>query len=115
MIMQRAMVPDVSPWRELDELPQRFARIFGASAAFIPAVDIAESDNELKIVIELAGMRKNDVDIERRYGSFERAFTLPRGVDTSGIKAEFHDGLLTIRVPHATPIKGKKVEITTTP
>ena len=48
---------------------------------------------------------------ERRYGSFERAFTLPRGVDPNMVKAEFHDGLLMIRVPNTAPIKGRKVEI----
>jgi HSP20 family protein len=147
MIVKRAMLPDVTPWRELEDLPQRFARAFGGPAwldmmekptAFYPAVEIAESDTELKITIELAGMRKDDVSIEvedgvltikgekkeikedkqpqmhvweRRYGSFERAFTLPRGVDPNLVKADFHDGLLTIRVPNTAPIKGRKVEI----
>ena len=144
--------PDVTPWRELEELPQRFARMFNEpffpdyftkpmfNAVFIPAVNIAELEEELLITAELPGLKKEEVEIrmeegvltirgekkeetfeqkpqlhlwERSYGKFERAFTLPRNVDPDKVKAEFKDGMLYIHLPKIEPVKGKNVEILT--
>jgi HSP20 family protein len=147
MNLTRTRVPDISPWRELEELPQRLARAFGTpiftelpidGMAFMPAVDITENDRELMIKVELAGMKREDIDVqldngilaikgekkeekeertpqrhlwERRYGRFERSFTLPRDVDADRVNAEFSDGLLVVRVPKQEQTKGKKIEI----
>ena len=80
-----------------------------ATSAFTPAVDIYEDANTIVLNLEVPGMRQEDFDIqvenrtltvsgerkfenekktdnyhrvERRYGSFFRAFTLPQTVDT---------------------------------
>jgi len=37
--------------------------------------------------------------VESFYGSFSRSFALPEAVDTSAIRAESRDGVLTIHVP----------------
>ena len=90
-----------------------------------PAVDVTTEDGNLVIRAELPGMKREDVDVslshgvltisgerkeeqeqkdkgylirERRHGSFRRSMTLPEGVDESGIKASFEDGMLEVKV-----------------
>jgi len=91
-----------------------------------PAVDIAEKDNAYDLTAELPGMDEKNVEVklvngsltikgekkeekeekkkdyylsERTFGSFERSFTLPEGVDTDKIEASFKKGVLTIKLP----------------
>ena len=91
-----------------------------------PAVDFVESDKAYEITAELPGMDEKDIEIkvteesltikgareekkeqkekgyhlqERRYGSFERSFGLPDGVDTNKVEASFKKGLLTVTLP----------------
>ena len=75
----------------------------------IPAVDIAEKEKSFEITAELPGMgekreeteeKKKDYYLsERHYGSFERIFNLPKGVDADKIEASFSKGVLTISMP----------------
>src|SRR5690606_36576606 len=92
----------------------------------IPAVDIAEKDRSFEISVELPGMEEKDIKIrlangnlsisgekrdakeetrkdyhlsERHYGSFERIFSLPKGVDVDHIEASFSKGVLNISLP----------------
>ena len=53
---------------------------------------------------------------ERRYGSFERSFRLPEGIDEEKIDAKFAKGLLTIRLPKTEEAlqKEKRIPIKTT-
>ena len=48
---------------------------------------------------------------ERRYGSFQRAFTLPKSVVVDEIKADFDNGILTVKLPKATEAKSRTIEI----
>lgn len=91
-----------------------------------PAVDIAERDKAFEISVELPGMEEKDIQIrlangnlsisgekrdekeetrkdyhlsERHYGSFERIFSLPKGVDVDRIEASFSKGVLKISLP----------------
>ena len=57
------------------------------------------------------GEEKNYRRIERAYGSFSRAFTLPSAVDAERIEASFKDGLLTVTVPKAEVAKARKITI----
>ena len=104
-----------------------------------PLVDISEGEQEYLIkaelpevkredvkvsvengVLQLSGERKHDAEgggtkqhwVERSFGKFVRRFSLPDGVNTAKITAEFKDGLLEIRIPkdksarpHVTEIK----------
>ena len=51
--------------------------------------------------------------VERSYGSFQRAFTLPRTVDASKIAADFDKGVLKVVMPklEEAKIKGRKIPI----
>lgn len=115
-----------------DVLPQ--------SIGWTPAMDIVETTDNVTLTAELPGLERKDVDIsvddgmltvrgeksdertregvqyhfvERSYGSFQRAFALPRTVDASKITAEFGKGVLTVVMPK-TPeakAKGRKIEV----
>jgi HSP20 family protein len=70
-------------------------------------------------VLTIRGEKRNEREekkeqsrwIERSYGSFSRSFTLPSNAQNERIKAEFHDGILTIEVPKAEEAKPKVISI----
>lgn len=91
-----------------------------------PAVDIVEREKDYQITAELPGMEEKDVELkvangvmtikgekkeekeekkkdyylsERRYGAFQRAFSLPDGVDADKIEASFKKGVLMVTLP----------------
>lgn len=91
-----------------------------------PAVDITEADGAYKLTAELPGLTEKDIEVqvagdvltlkgekreekeqkeksfhlsERSYGSFQRSFSLPEGVDRDKVTAEFAKGVLTITMP----------------
>ena len=77
LIKHTARVPDITPWKELEELPKRFARLLrepffadfpATPVTFLPPVDIAETDAELTFTAELPGMKKEDVEIRIEEG-----------------------------------------------
>jgi HSP20 family protein len=111
----------------------------GESTSWMPTVDISETENGFEILAELPGVTESDVHVsvtdnlltikgekqheketddknyhrvERRYGSFQRSFTLPRNVETTDIKAEFKDGVLTLNIPKAEEAKPTEIPIT---
>lgn len=123
--------------REIDRLfDDTFAR---DGNTFTPAVDIKENENEIRLELELAGMKPEDVEIiaengvltvrgekrserkegdetryqviERTYGTFMRTFQLPQGVDEDQIKADFDNGVLTLHIPKAALPQPKRIEI----
>lgn len=48
---------------------------------------------------------------ERKYGSFNRAYTLPEGVDGEHIRAELKSGVLTVAVPKKPEVQPKKIPV----
>jgi HSP20 family protein len=123
--------------REIDRLfEDTFAR---DGSSFTPAADIKENDNEIRLELELAGLKPEDVEItaengvltvrgekraerkegdedryqiiERVYGTFMRTFQLPQGVDEDQIKAEFDNGVLTLHIPKAALPQPKRISI----
>ena len=54
--------------------------------------------------------RKDYYLSERRYGSFERIFSLPKGVDVEAIEASVDKGVLSVSLPKKPEaIKPEKV------
>ena len=103
-----------------------------------PLTDITEDDKEYVVKVELPEMKKEDVKvtvengtlrisgerkaekeektkkyhrIERSYGSFLRAFTLPDGADGTKVNADYKDGVLTVRLPKSPEAKPKAIEV----
>jgi HSP20 family protein len=103
-----------------------------------PSVDIFEEGNDLVLKAELPGMTKDDVKItisenmitlsgekkheekvekkeyqwsECSYGSFTRSFRLPDNVKGDEAKAEFHDGVLKVRIPKTAEVEPERKTI----
>jgi HSP20 family protein len=141
----KTRAPALSPMYELGQFENRIRRLLEepfdlvtSPMTFTPTVEIREIDSEFIVTVELAGMKKDEVDIEyengvlfirgekletpreekrnllvweRQYGAFQRSFMLPNTIDQEKIKAEFLDGVLTITLPKAEFAKGKKIQI----
>ena len=105
---------------------------------FLPAVELRETPDAFTFRVELAGVKEEDVEIsltgnrltisgqrmeEKRdekdrylshefsYGSFSRAFSLPRGTDSDNVRADMKDGVLTITVPKRPEDQPRKIPI----
>jgi HSP20 family protein len=123
-----------------DRFDRLTERAFGRDrqAPWMPAMDVYETDDLVVVTVELPGVSAEDVDvsvedstltvsgsrefssevtqesyhrIERRYGAFSRAVTLPPQVDASKVDARFEDGVLTVDVPKMEKAKPKKIQI----
>ena len=136
------------PFHNLSTLQEQVNRLFdskfsnhGDSAtltAWVPAVDVYETENELVIKVDLPEIAEKDIDVrvesnmltvrgerkfeqkveeenylrmERSYGTFSRSFSLPNSVDTQAIKAEYTDGVLSVTLPKRAESKPKQVKI----
>ncbi|HEX3573347.1 MAG TPA: Hsp20/alpha crystallin family protein [Rhodopila sp.] len=102
------------------------------------AVDITEKEHEFLVSAEVPGMADKDIDVslsgdvltikgekrqereeegdnrylsERSYGAFQRAFSLPDGVDREKIAASFANGVLTVTLPKSAQAAAKKIEV----
>ncbi len=115
---------------------------FLESVGWMPPVEIEETPQELLLTMELPGLKREQVDVafedgvltirgekteekteerkertlhiwERQYGSFHRAFTLPKTIDGARIAAEFTNGVLRVHLPKAPDdkVRGRKIEV----
>jgi len=50
--------------------------------------------------------------IERSYGGFSRAFSIPVTVDDEKIRADYQDGVLKIVLPKKEQLRPKQIKIT---
>lgn len=107
-------------------------------ATWAPAVDIFETENELVVKADLPDVQEKDLDIrvenntltirgerkfsndvhednylrlERAYGSFTRSFSLPNTVNTEAIRADYHNGVLTVSMPKREETRPKQIKI----
>jgi HSP20 family protein len=105
---------------------------------FIPAVDIYEDEKTIVLKLEVPGIPEKDLDvtvenntlvvkgerkfekeekeenfhrIERRYGSFFRAFTLPTTVETENIDAKYENGVLRLGLKKRPEAQPKQIKV----
>jgi HSP20 family protein len=109
-----------------------------AAASFVPAVDIYEDAHKVVLKLEVPGVEQKDLDvrvenhtltvkgernfekeekeenfhrIERRYGSFYRAFTLPSTVDTENVAASYNAGVLKLELKKKPEAQPKQIQV----
>ena len=104
----------------------------------IPACDVEEEGDHYLLTIEMPGISKNDVKVEvvdnqitvsgerrlerkntaggawyseRKFGSFQRSFSILVGVSAEKIEAHYQDGILKLMVPKAESSKPRQIKI----
>jgi HSP20 family protein len=128
-------------FRMVDSLFNEFVNGAGedlVSRAWVPAVDIQETEDAYRLYAELPGLTKDDIQItlennvlrlsgerklekdvkrddyhrvERTYGTFSRSFALPSQVNAEGVQATFENGVLTLTVPKSESAKPRRIAI----
>ena len=105
---------------------------------WVPAVDILENEHELVVKADLPDIKPEELDIrvenniltirgerkfekkvdeknylrvERSYGSFARSFSLANTVNSEAIKADYKDGVLTLKIPKREEAKPKQIKV----
>ena len=108
------------------------------TASFVPAVDIYEDPQKVVLKLEVPGVEEKDLDIrvenntltvkgerklekeekeenfhriERTYGNFYRAFTLPTTVDTEQVQASYTNGVLKLELKKKAEAQPKQIKV----
>jgi HSP20 family protein len=103
-------------------------------------VDVAEKNGAYKVTAELAGVKKQDIDVsidgaqvtitaevkqekeaqaqdervlhvERVFGKVTRSFTLPQELDEAKVEAKYRDGVLELTLPKKQAAPRKQIAI----
>ena len=134
------------PLRELAALQNEMGRFMGSvfgegngqQRAWVPAVDVWETDNEIVYAFDVPGIPEDKISVElednaltvsgerertkevsderfyrfeRRFGSFSRTIGLPQNVSDDHIKADYKDGVLEVRVAKPEATKPRRIRI----
>jgi HSP20 family protein len=135
--MTMAMLRDPL-FADLRLMEDLFGRAFGNGNrvnGFFPALDVRETEDEYLVLVDLPGVKSEDVVIEaidqtltisgsrapietgealrteRAFGSFVRRLTLPKGIDSESIVADYRDGVLELRIPKPAESKPKRIAL----
>jgi HSP20 family protein len=118
-------------------LESSFGRAGQLFTGWSPALDLYQSNDNVIAVVELPGMRKEDIDIslrdgtltisgertressngekaertERYIGAFRRSIALPTRVDADKVSATYQDGILKVTLPKAEEAKPKQIQV----
>lgn len=138
---------NIQRWNPTQEFDRMVSRLLGGNAetsedfkGWAPACDLFESEEEVRIFLDLPGVKKEDLDIqlkdprtliirgerksveldseknrarrlERASGHFARAFFLPYEVSSEGISATVRDGVLELALRKPESMKPRRIEI----
>lgn len=118
-----------------NEVVKREAENVDDRPAVAPRVDVYENADEVLLVADLPGVKKEAVRIDLHDGElmlegkrsqqpsgesiqhefrtwdFRRSFKLPQGLDYDQAEARMKAGVLELRLPKAAAIKPRKVEV----
>ena len=125
--------------QEFDRLFTRlFDQPVSSSQRWVPAMDLTEAEDHFVLKADLPGLAEDDVSIEvqdntltisgerqaehvqrekgwhrieRSFGRFSRALTLPDGVNPDGVSAEFDRGVLSVRIPKPEERQPRRIAI----
>lgn len=74
-------------------------------------IDVNISGNSLVLRAEHKEEKKDKESSSYRYGTYQRYFRLPQGVDTDHIEAKYHSGVLEVELPKTEEGKPKRIEV----
>jgi HSP20 family protein len=134
------------PFREMASLQNDVSRLMtsvlgagdGESRAWVPAVDVWETEGEVVYAFDLPGIPEEQISVEledgaltvsgqrertdevsddrlyryeRRFGSFSRTIGLPQGVGEESVKADYKNGVLEVHVQKPEQPKPRRIQI----
>ena len=135
------MLAKWDPFRDVKGMEEEFDRLVGRAFsrnAWVPALDVRETDDRFDLSLDLPGIEPEEVSvsfedgmltisgkrefadenkgetwhrIERGFGTFARSVRLPRTADPERIEATFDKGVLTVSVPKAEAAKARTIEV----
>ena len=154
MSLIRYQAPELNVWPSLDrwsnlrdelnsmfESPfwSGFGRVGQLFTEWSPALDLYQNNDNVVAVVELPGMRKDEIEIslndgaltisgerckessngdgekaersERYVGKFRRSIALPTRVDANKVSATYRDGILTVTLPKAEEARPKQIPV----
>jgi HSP20 family protein len=126
------------PLRDLYALQERIERMADPGATgWTPPVDLYETADRYVLTAELAGLTRDDIDInvqdgavtlqgrrrsssvpceryhrvERGHGEFARRFSVPVAIDLPNVTADLRDGVLTLTLPKSSMALPRRIEV----
>jgi HSP20 family protein len=134
------------PFREIAALQNEMSRFMNGllegngrtSQAWVPALDVWETDSEIVYALDLPGIPEDKISVElddgalttsaerehteeksderfyrfeRRYGTFSRTFGVPQGVTEDDVSADYKNGVLEVHVRKPEQAKPKRIQI----
>jgi HSP20 family protein len=149
LVRFRPLSESLEPFRDVSDIQHEVNRLFDGffgrpsqtpsrERAWMPAVDMYETKDELVVTAELPGLSEKEIHLsiigdvlvlkgerqwdkevkqdnyyrgERWFGKFERALPLPIPVQGDKVKASYRDGVLTVTLPKVEEIKPKEIKI----
>ncbi|MFI4876375.1 MAG: Hsp20/alpha crystallin family protein [Blastopirellula sp. JB062] len=109
-----------------------------AVAAWMPSLNVAETEAAYEVSVEIPGIAPEDVHVELKeglltisgerrqdqetedkkyhrvehvYGKFERSLRLTSPVDEDNVSAEYDQGILNVTIPKAEKARPRKIEV----
>jgi HSP20 family protein len=137
----------LDPMSEFDRLQDEINKLFDWNypenrglfdRSLSPAVDLMENENEIVMVCDLPGIKKDDLDLsisrnvitikgekknevkkegqktfrnETWNGTFQRTISLPETVDPDKVEANMKDGVLTVKVAKREEVKPRQISV----
>lgn len=122
------------PFREIEMMPLL------NEPSFAPAFEVKETKDGYMFKADVPGVKESDIEVtmtgnrlsisgkreeekkeqtdtfytyERSYGSFQRTFTMPDGVDASTVHADLKDGVLTVGMKKRPEAQPQKIAVKT--
>jgi len=134
------------PFREMAAIQNEMSRVMGGffdgdgrtNQAWVPAVDVWETEDEIVYAFDLPGIPEEKISVElednaltisgerertgevkddrfyrfeRRFGTFSRTIGLPQGTSEDGIRADCKDGVLEIHVRKPEEPKPRRIQV----
>jgi HSP20 family protein len=123
-----------------EDVDRAFGRMLASpgagQAGWMPAADIYETEDDVVIELDVPGVHSENLSVEaldgqlviagerqpadratRRFraerwsGKFVRTFALQQGLNTDDIRADYHDGVLTVRLRKPEETKPKRITV----
>jgi HSP20 family protein len=134
------------PFRDVAALQNEMSRLMGGffdadgrtNQAWVPAVDVWETEDEIVYAFDLPGIPEDKISVElednaltisgdrertdevkddrfyrfeRRFGAFSRTIGLPQGTSEDGITADYTNGVLEIHVRKPEEPKPRRIQV----